>query len=667
MPPPPKASSEPLNWYGLKAFGIDESSIPMTGDMTRDQVLIESIAFRISHAPHEGGLGRHGHFREIVNRLWNNPESGSFKRYTWGPWGARMIREMCEEPELAVAGCGSAGKSDPAALYAIVSYITDPTHTLCIVMSTSIKEAKKRIWKTLLEYWDGVKNLPGAYMKSTNEIQGLKYDGSGYGQSSGIILMAGEASHATDSVNRLIGIKPPKTGEPRETYEEIIAGGEFADLVGKFDEATLRDLLPRLSNLSHDRTGKLIIIIDEMTGVSEAVLDAIMSNLKFANRGHIQVIGLGNPDKIYDCFGLLAAPEVGWDKIDLENDEEWETKSGGKCIRFDAEKSPRITDPDGDKYHWLPSLEAIKSAIKQYGRKSRYFLRQVKAMWSLDGGEDAIYAPADIELSGARHDKVIWGYSPATPVSFLDPAFVAGGDKAMATFALVGEDIQGEKVFLRTESINIEVDVTLKDIPVPFQVVHNWKKECMKRGVLPENAAYDRTGGGEPFGGIVHTQWSPRVTGITSAGPASKNPLPGEFHPAKPGEKPKPVLACDRFANRATEIWWSAHALFRSQQIFGVSEALAKELCSRRSCKKAGIKEKVEEKKVFRSREGKSPDESDSFLGLVDFCRTKFKLLPTEKAKARAEQPMTDRGMVAWNAMKERARRITNKKMLKKG
>lgn len=287
----------------------------------------------------------------------------------------------------------------------------------------------------------------------------------------------------------------------------------------------------------------------------------------------------------------------------------------------------------------------------------------VLGTWSLAAGEFGIYSPADIELSHSRRSDVVWGYNPPTPCSFLDPAFTAGGDRAMARFGLCGIDINGEHVLLFTDSLTIKVDVNNTTIPVNYQIVQSWKQECRKRGVLPQHAAYDRTGGGIPFGDIVLAQWSPLVTGITSAGPASKNPLSGEFHP---GTK-KPILACERFANRASEVWHVAQPYFRSQQIFGIDEDLAKELCTRQLDKKGGVKIKIEDKGTYRSREGKSPDDSDSALGLVDFVKTKFRWTPTERAKARAEQPMTDRSMVAWNAMKERARRITNKKAFKKG
>jgi hypothetical protein len=663
MPPSNKNNPphQSLNWYGLKAFGIDETSLPVTGDIRQSQLMIESVCFRISHAEYEGGLGRFGHFRNIVELLWNSPESTSFKKYKWSPWGERMIREMCEEAELAVAGCASAGKSDPAALYGVVSYITDPTHTLVITMSTSIKEARQRIWKTLLEYWQGVPNLPGAYMKSSNEIRGLNYSGEGYGQSSGILLLAGD-NKESGAVNKLIGIKPPKTGTPRETYEEIVAGGEFADLMDRFDEETLRDLLPRLNNLSQNRTGKLIILLDEATGISSMVLDAIMSNMKFANKGHIQIVGLGNPDRIYDSFGVLCTPEAGWDKIDLENAEEWETKGGGKCIRFDAEKNPRILLND-DSFHWLPSKEAIDTMVKQYGRKSKYFIRMVKAMFSLDGGAESIYAPADIELSGARDQKVVWSDKPV-PVSFLDPSFTAGGDRAFPTFGLLGTDSTGKMVLLRTGTEVIKVDVNNTKVPVNFQIVRQWKRMCEERGILPQNATYDRTGGGIPFGDIVSNQWSPRVTGITSAGPATKNKLHGEKHP---GTK-KDVLACERFANRATEIWYSAHPFFRSQQLRGVNEELAKELCSRQHAKKRSADARtiqVEDKRTYKDREGKSPDESDSYLGLVDFCKIRHGFRPSEFAETAAAAQNSPGGS-AWKRFREKARRITASRKLKR-
>ena len=650
-----------LNWYGLREFGIGPDSIGITGNHTTDQLAIEMICFRISHAEYEGGLGRFGHFREIVNLLWNNPESGSMKRYTWGPWGERMLREMCEEPELGVIGSASCGKSDPAALYAVTSYICDPTHTLVLVLSTSLKEAKKRIFKTITEYWNGIKHLPGKPLWSTNEIRGLAYDGQSFGESSGIYLMAGDKSKEAESVNRLIGIKSPKTGEPVETYDEIVAKGEFADLMGKFDEDTLRDLLPRLVNLSHDRAGKLIVIVDEATGVSTAVLDALMSNIKFGNKGHVQIVFLGNPDTIYDSLGLFCTPEKGWDSIDLENDEEWETISGGKVIRFNAEKNPRIINND-HSLHWLPTREAISDLARKYGEKSRFYIRMVKAMFSLDAGENSIYSAADVELSGSRRSEVVWGMVPPTPVSFLDPAFTAGGDRAMATFGLVGHDFDGKPTFLRTESTSIKVDVNNTAIPISYQLVNGWKKACQARHVKPEHAAYDRTGGGIPFGDVVFATWSPLVTGISSGGPATETPLPGEFHP---GTK-KPIRACDRFANRASEIWHSAMPLLRSQQIFGVDEELAKELCSRQYAKKGGTKLQVEPKKEYRDREGKSPDESDSFLGLVDFCRTKFKLLPTERKDALAAMPATNLGRKAWESFKARARRISNQKPLKR-
>lgn len=650
-----------LNWYGLKPMGYDETSLPLTGNRDHDQLLIESMAFRIGHNQEEGGLGRFGHYKNYVDGLWNNPNSGSMKRCIWNPWSNRMFHHMCEEDELGVAGCTSAGKSDPAANYAVARYSMDPTHTLILVMSTTIAGAKKRIWKTVREYWESIPNLPGKPLWSTNEIRGLNYQGDGYGESSGIYLLASEQSNEKAALDKIIGIKSPRTGDSGATFEELMLQSEYADLANHFDMETLRGLVPRLNNLSQDRIGKLILMIDEMTGCVESILNAVNTNLKPGNTGSFQIIGLGNPNSVYDPFGLFCKPAVGWDNVDLIQDEEWRTETGGLCIRFNGERNPRIQFND-QRLSWMLRQEDIDAMALKYGKESLFYHRMVLGTWCLGGGELGIYSPADIELSGSRRTKVVWDGPPPTPVCFLDPAFTVGGDRAMARFGKIGTDIDGDRVLLFTESLAIKVDVNNTTVPINFQIVQGWKSACRERGVLPQHAAFDSTGGGVPFGDIVYAVWSRWVTGITSAGPASKTPIPGEF---KPGTK-TPILACERFKNRATEIWYSAMPLFRSRQILGVDEDLAKELCTRQLDKGNNVKFCVEAKPVYRAREGKSPDDSDSALGLVDFCRTKFKLLPNEKAKSRAEQSMTEKARNVMDVLRDRARRITNKRMLKK-
>lgn len=650
-----------LEWYGLRALGYDETCIPLTGDVTKDQITIEAICFRIGHTEAEGGRGRFGHFKNYVDLLWNNPNSGSLKRCVWNPWANRMFKKMCEETELGIAGPTSAGKSDPAALYGVVSYVTDPTHTLVLVMSTTIKGAKKRIWKTLREYWESIPNLPGQPLWSANEIRGLNYNGRGYGESSGIYLLASEQSNEKAALDKIIGIKAPRTGESGATYEELIRQPEYADLRRHFSDEVLRDLVPRLHNLSQDRIGKLILIIDEMTGMVESILNAVNTNLKPGNVGHFQIIGLGNPNLPYDPFGQFCKPAAGWDGVDLLTDEEWRTESGGLCIRFNGENNPRILEAN-ERYSWMLRAEDIRTMEDKYGRESLFFHRMVLGTWCLSGADEGIYTPADIELSGSRKTEVVWGLEPPVPVSFLDPAFSAGGDRAMSCFGLLGRTMEGTVVLLITETCPVKVNIHDVKTPVSFQVVHGWRQMCVERKVRPERAAFDVTGGGLPFGDIVYTQWSPAVTGISSGGSASKTPVPGEFHP---GTR-RPITAYERYANKATEIWYSAHPLFRSGQIFGVGDELAKELCSRQLAKgsKGGGKLKVELKQDYREREGKSPDEADSFLGLVDFCRTRLHFDPIEKMIARAAQ--SSLGNTAWLEMRKRALRMSRPRNLRK-
>jgi hypothetical protein len=653
--------SPKLNFYGLLKLGFTEDQLALTGRHVTDQLYIESLCHRISHKPEEGGLGPAGHFLKYVDLLWNNPELGSSKRYIHNSWGDQMIEEACGEmdpralTQLGVAGCTSAGKSDPFALYAVGKYLIDPTHTLVLVMSTTLTGAKKRIWKTIKEYWNAIPNFPGRPLWSTNEIKGLSYDGVNYGDSSGIYLFASEQSNEKSALDKLIGVKAPRTGEPDESYENLRSLPENQDLVesGR-SEDQLRDLLKRLSNLSDNRIGQLIVIIDEATGCSESILNALRTNLLPGNVGHCQVIMLGNPNSHFDTFGLFCAPEDGWQTKGLE-DESWTTAGGGRVVRFDGEHNPRIVDRD-ERCSWMLRKEDILNFEKDYGKDSLFYWRMVHGMWYPKGVESGVYSEADLMFSGAMN-KVTWGFRPPVKLSSLDPSFTQGGDRAMATFFNLGVDANGKQVLERTESIGIKVDMDNTQVPVSHQIVRKWKKLCSERGIAAMDASCDITGA-PSFGDIVRIEWSPQVMLINSGGKAPKAPWGREK-----GPDGKPVMACDRFHNKATYIWYSALPFLRSGQIFGVTPELAKEMCSRQHAKQTGQDSgrliRIEDKRVYKSREGKSPDESDSFFLGVELAVVRHGFKPNEKSGVDDSPAARGKSVGTWKQFCDKARRMT--------
>lgn len=656
-PSPSSGNPDEVVTYRLEDLGYE---IPRKGSWLADQLQVEFVCFRIAHPPQYGGLGRFGHLKRIIDLLWNNPDLRSPKRFIWNPWSERILRKLCDERELVIAGCTSAGKSGPVAVFATACYIADPTHTLGLVMSTTIAGAKKRIWGTIREYWEAIPGFPGKPLWSTNEIQGPTYDGASFGQASGLYLLASEQSNEKSALDKLIGIKAPRTGEPNESFESLVRREEFASLIPRFSEAELRELLPRLLNLSGDRIGTMFLFLDEATGCAPSILNVIQSNLMPGNPGHFQVAYIGNPNSHFDPLGLAATPRLGWDSVTLE-DEEWETVTGGVCIRFNAERNPRITE-NNDTYSWMLRKEDIRQMEATYGRESLYYYRMVLGFWSPTGTEVGAYSEADFIRSGSM-GPAVWGVVPPVRHSGLDPSFVVGGDRSSCTFGLRGRDVTGLDVLLYEEEVTLKADIA-SDVPVSYQIVRAWRDECLKRGVPPERACFDGTGGGVTFGDVVRTQWSARVHSISSGGKPSRLPVGTEKDPQ--GNR---VLCCDRYANAATEIWYGAHPFLRSGQLRGVPSELAKEVCTRQHDKTGrgdGRTLRIENKRVYKSRQGHSPDSSDSFMLLVHHLKTRHGFRCSERA-APEETPTAGRraSVSTWAAFCERARAITRRRHLK--
>lgn len=673
--------SQDLEWYGLGQLGYAEA-IPLTGSWLRDQLTIEGICFRIGHRPEEGGLGRYRHYKNAVDLIYNHPERESRKKFLWHEWSEDTSYELCNRHECAMAGSSSSGKTTPAALWAVVNFILDPTHVKVLALSTTIKEAKDRIWKEIIEFYEAVPNAPGKAVKSMNQIQGPNYDYSSFGTSSGIYLSAADKSNEDTAYNNMIGTKVPKTGEPGRSAEELLALPEYSDLKSLgFPEDQLHELVISLQEISDDRRGWLIVIIDEATGVSSKLLDAYFSNLKIGNAGRVQMIIIGNPSSRLDTHGTFCEPAAGWGSITVSSTK-WETTTGGICIHMDGEKSPRIVSGN-ERLVWMPTEKDNATLEKKYGRESYEYYRMVRGFWAPGGNSESPYTEADFTQTGALAEistdgkplppAVTWGFQAPKNLCGYDPAFTAGGDRAMATFGKLGTDAQGRQMLEITESVMIKADISNTLVPIPTQLVIKWKQECQKRNVPPENACFDSTGGGISFAAIVSQQWSSRVRAVSSAGKASEKPI---------GEKDsqgKPIRACDRYANKATELWVAAKDYLRTGQIKNVPRSLAKEICSRMWAKKQATmnlsKKQIEDKKTFKTREKQSPDESDAAFLLLDEAKTRHGFKPSEQTLGLTQGPRdilappdgSERPLTSWEQFKNKARRMHVRKDLKKG
>ena len=123
----------------------------------------------------------------------------------------------------------------------------------------------------------------------------------------------------------------------------------------------------------------------------------------------------------------------------------------------------------------------------------------------------------------------------------------------------------------------------------------------------------------------------------------------------------KLILNCERYSNMSTYIWYGAMPFLRSGQIRGVDNDLAKEICSRQHDEgKSGSDGrglKIESKKIYKGREGKSPDLSDSFFLLVELAKQRFRFRPSDtQADSTGPNGASRRPGGAWAAFCARCR-----------
>ena len=566
MPPNPnkrKRVLEPRIDAKTKKLDVGGLLIPPTS-------LVTALLYGFAHHPKV--IAKEYYFWRLCDELWNHedlPEPMMIRH----PWAEQMIRAALKNKYLSIGGSASSGKSHTMAAWGIINWLSQPRDTLVLMTSTTLREARKRIWGSVMSL---LSVIEGAPIRVRDSIGNAAYvdEKENLIERAGLSLIAAEKSKTREAVGKFIGIKQKR----------------------------------------------VILIGDELAELSEAILNAGLTNL--SKNPFFQMIGMSNPNSRFDAFGVWSEPKDGWDSVDIQVADEWDTKWGGKYIRLDRERSPNVILGEV-KYPWLPTAAKLEEDRLLLGPTSRGYMRMMRAIFFDSDETTGIYGESELTKSGAM-GKVEWEGKP-TIVAGIDPAFTNGGDRTILSIAEVGYSCNGHYVCQFTDAIHLNDDATNKAVPRTYQIVQQIVDHCKRRGVSPENVAVDSTGAGAPFCDVLAGEWSPNFMRVTFGGKASDKRV--SMNSQLTGE--------ELYTNRVSELWFVGKELMRTRQIFGISSDLAQEMCARNydMVKTGSLKVKIESKPEFKSRFGRSPDLADAAFLALDCARQRLGLVAIDPPK----------------------------------
>ena len=513
------------------------------------------------------------YFWRICDMLWNH-DGVAEPLMVRHPWAEEIIQAALKNKYVAIGGAASSGKSHTMAAWGIVNWLARPDETLILLTSTTLREARKRIWGSVISLLSVMRGAPFKIRDSIGNVAYIDENGTLF-ERAGLSLIAAEKSKTREAVGKFIGIKQKR----------------------------------------------VFLIADELSELSEAILQAGLSNL--SKNPYFSLVGMSNPSSRFDAFGVWSTPQDTWEKINTEVDDTWETKWGGTYIRLDGERSPNIIAGE-NKYPWLPTLEKVEEDAELLGAKSRGYMRMVRAVFFDSDDSETVYTESELIDSGSM-STVQWSTKPVNIAGF-DPAFTTDGDRSILYFGKVGMDDSGQFVCELTKPVQINDDATNKAVPRSYQIARLVKEECDKREVLASNLAIDATGAGQPLADVLAQEFGGDILRVSFGGKASDKRVSVRSK----------NIGHEIYVNRVSELWFIGKELCRTRQLFGISADLVKEITNRNyDIVKTGsnLRMKLESKVEYKARFGQSPDLADAAFLCIDLARQRHGLVAVDPPK----------------------------------
>ncbi len=540
---------------------------------------------------------------EMFRRIADTVLPGYFE---WHRWTWEQVEALCESGLIAMSGCSGSCKTRNVAGFLAVWWLCAPDISSACFVSTTVKSLRRRGW---------------AEIQRANSMLAEKF------------------GNMVDSRT----VWQSKTGDDRHA------------IVGRaVEEGSVTKVADDIKGV---HTIRQAIAIDEATSVPEAIYDA-SANL-FSYPEDFLLVTMANPRHRLDAFGRFCEPEKGWLSVTVETPR-WPAKPFSACggkkpivVRFDAEKSPNITEGKTVSAH-LPTKQGVSLARSHSGGASPHYWTNFRGFWPPEGlvktvfSESALYkfdAFGHHKFSGESF-KIIGGF---------DPAY--GGDRAVLRFAKVGvlardvqwialrapgtpEDSQQWGIELMPPIV-LPVDSASKN-PIHYQLAEQLRRECESIDVgeqhmdcEPGNLGVDDSGAGG-LCDILSRIWSPAVMRVEFGGRPSEEPC--SLEDIRP--------ACDVYRNKRAEMFFRARAALESGQLKGMDADTALELCAIEFDDVTRDRITLMSKVDYKAKMGESCDLADVVAILMEVARRLgFKLAAlgtTAESVNHAEQSFVD-------------------------
>jgi len=359
-------------------------------------------------------------------------------------------------------------------------------------------------------------------------------------------------------------------------------------------------------------TERQLIIVDEATGVREAIY-AACSNLWSYPRDFKMVV-IGNMVSWLDPMGKFCTPLNGRNSVTVDDDD-WETVPNldgkpGLVIHFDARKSPNIVEGKLVSRH-LPTKEKVEAAITRAGSDTDPMVwANVFGFPPPEGILKVIFSEPMLHNGRAFDKPEKFTGRNMFVVGGCDPAYTAGGDRAIIRFATCGEIEGGGNIVSLGPPIILPLSAT-SEKKITFQLADRIQALCEKHKCPPANLAVDSSS--QPgLCDVLSQQWGD-VIRVSGSERASEN---------RQVSHEDSRFCCDVYKTKVTELWFTMAEFVHAEQLRGLDVETAHELIER--CYLGGTdgqKLQVEPKQLFKKRLGHSPDSGDAATLVCEAAR----------------------------------------------